>query len=295
MSRSLLSLAVLAALLLPAPALVAQDNTGPAEPAYLTVKLPADAKLQIGDRLTQQTAATRRFVSPPLPVNSPKRFTYVVKVTFKDEDGKDVTKEQTVQVTPGQTAELAPTTAKADDKAKGGDKPKADDKAKGEEKKPKRPPDVIFVGTPVEVVEEMLKVANVKKEDLLYDLGCGEGIIVITASKKVGCKTVGYEIDSDLVKVAKEKVKEAKVEDLCTIEEKDIFTLDLTKATVIATYLLDDLNGRLVPQLKKMKEGTRIVMHDYDIPGYKPDKTTKVDVKGKEHRVHLYTIPLNKK
>src|SRR5262245_61046607 len=101
MSRSLPSLAVLAVLLLPAPALVAQDNTGPAEPAYLTIKVPADAKLQIGDRLTQQTGETRRFVSPPLPVDSGKRYTYSVKVTFKDKDGKEVSRDQTVQVTPG--------------------------------------------------------------------------------------------------------------------------------------------------------------------------------------------------
>ena len=145
------------------------------------------------------------------------------------------------------------------------------------------------MATPPEVVDEMLKVADVKKSDLIYDLGCGDGIIVITAAKKIGCKAVGYDIDPKMVKEAKEKAKEAKVEDLVTIEEKDIFTLDLTKATVIATYLLDDLNKKLVAQFKQMKDGTRIVMHDYDIPGYKPDKTTKVD----GERPHAQGVPVH--
>jgi hypothetical protein len=117
---------------------------------------------------------------------------------------------------------------------------------------------------------------------------------VVLAAKKIGCKAVGYDIDPERVKEAKEKAKEEKVEDLVTIEEKDIFTLDLTKATVIMTYLLDDLNAKLVPQLNKMKEGTRIVCHDFPIPGYKPDKETTLDVKGREHTVRLYTIPLKK-
>jgi uncharacterized protein (TIGR03000 family) len=278
-------LTALAALLLAAPALVAQDNNGPTEPAYLNVKVPADARLRIGDRLTQQTGEMRRFVTPGLALD--KTYTYNVKATFKGKDGKEVTVEETVRVAAGKTTDLDLTKPKADDK-------KTDDKKAGGEEKPKRPPDVIWVATPPEVVEEMIKVADIKKSDLLYDLGCGDGIIVWTAAKKVGCKAVGYDIDPKMVKAAKEKVKEAKVEDLVTIEEKDIFTLDLKPATVIATYLLDDLNKKLVAQFKQMKEGTRIVMHDYDIPGYKPDKTTKVTVNGREHRVHLYTIPLKK-
>jgi uncharacterized protein (TIGR03000 family) len=278
-------LTALAALLLAAPALVAQDNNGPTEPAYLNVKVPAGAKLQIGDRLTQQTGEMRRFVTPGLLLD--KSYTYTVKATFKGKDGKEVTVEETVRVAAGKTTDLDLTKPKADDK-------KADDKKAGGEEKPKRPPDVIFVATPAEVVDEMIKVGGIKKDDLLYDLGCGDGIIVVTAAKKVGCKAVGYDIDPKRVKEAKERAKEAKVEDLVTIEEKDIFTLDLKPATVIATYLLDDLNKKLVAQFKQMKEGTRIVMHDYDIPGYKPDKTTKVTVNGREHRVHLYTIPLKK-
>ena len=159
-----------------------------------------------------------------------------------------------------------------------------------EDDKPKRKPDVIFVPTPAEVVDEMLKVADVKKDDLLYDLGCGDGIIVVTASKKVGCKTVGYDIDPERVKEAKERAKKEGVEDKCTIEEKDIFTLDLSKANVVTLYLLEELNVKLVPQFEKMKKGSRVVSHAFKMPGYKPDKTAVVKWKDLEHDVYLWKI-----
>jgi uncharacterized protein (TIGR03000 family) len=304
MSRSLISLAALAGLatLLLAPALLAQSDPGPAEPAYLTVKVPASAKVQIGEKVTQTTGEVRRFVSPPLPIKSGRKYTYVVKVTY----AKDTpAQETTVEVTPGKTTEVdlskpkATENTKADDKAGTAGKAKADDKAKADNKtatedKPKRKPDVIFVPTPPDVVKEMLKVADVKKEDLLYDLGCGDGIIVVTAAKDIGCKAIGYDIDPERVKEANERVEKAGVKDKVTIEEKDIFTLDLSKASVISLYLLRELNEKLVPQLNKMKEGSRVVTHDFDIPGYKEDKETKVTVNGREHRVYLYTIPLKK-
>jgi uncharacterized protein (TIGR03000 family) len=299
MSRSLppvvALVAGLAALLLLAPALVAQD-TGPAEPAYLTVKVPADAKLQIADRLTQQTGTTRRFVSPPLALTSGKKYTYTLKATFMGPDGKEVTAEEVVQVTPGKTTEVDLGKAKAADKgvaAAADEKPKGDDKPKAEEK-PRRRPDVIFVPTPQEVVDEMLKMADVKKSDLVYDLGCGDGIIVVTAAKKFGCKAVGYDIDPERVKESKERAKKADVENLVTIEEKDIFTLDLKPASVVTLYLLPELNEKLVPQLNKMKEGTRVVTHDFVIPGYKAEKEKMVMVNGRDHAVYFYTIPLKK-
>lgn len=291
MCRSLFRLAALAGLatLLAAPPLVAQQqDPGPAEPAYLTVKVPAGATLQIGDRVTRQTGETRRFVSPPLSLKSGRKYTYTLKVTY----GKDTPpEERTVEVKPGKTTEIdlsKPTTV-----AKAGADDKTKDKAKTEDK-PDRKPDVIFVPTPLDVVKEMLKVANVKKDDILYDLGCGDGIIVVTAAKDIGCKAVGYDIDPQRVKEANERVKEAKVGNLVTIEKKDIFTLDLSKASVVTLYLLRELNEKLVPQLSKMKAGSRVVTHDFDIPGYKADKETSLKVNGREHRVFLYTIPLKK-
>jgi uncharacterized protein (TIGR03000 family) len=289
MSRSLTRLAVLAWLatpLLALPLVAQQDDTRPAEPAYLRVKVPADAKLQNGDRLTQQTGEVRGFVSPPRPTRSGREYTCTLQVTY----GQDMApEERTVEGTPGKTTEVdlsKPTAvAWADDKAK--DKPTTEDR-------PKRKPDVMFVPTPPEVVDEMLKVADVKKDDLLYDLGCGDGIIVVTAAKKVGCKTVGYDIDPKRVKEAKERAKKEGVEDKVTIEEKDMFTLDLSKANVITLYLLRELNQQLVPQLSKMKEGSRIVTHDYDLPGYKEDKATSLLLDGRKHHVYLYTIPLKR-
>jgi len=164
-----------------------------------------------------------------------------------------------------------------------------------EEKKPERRPDVHFVPTPHEVVEVMLRLAEVKKDDITYDLGCGDGRIVIAAAKKAGCKATGYDIDPARVKESLENVKKEKVEDLVTIEEKDIFTLDLTKASVITLYLLPSLNVKLIPQLEKMKPGCRIVSHAFDMRGCKPDVVATVACKdGNERKVYLWTTPLNK-
>jgi uncharacterized protein (TIGR03000 family) len=313
MSRSFFCVPLLAgfAALLLAPPLFAQADPGPAAEAYLTIKVPPDARVQIGDRLTRQTGELRKFVSPPLPIKTKGRYTYNIKVTYKAPDGKEVNDERTVEVTPGKNVELDLRKPATTEKPKTDTKPKTEDKSKeagktgtekvasapprpADEEKPRRKPDVIFVPTPAEVVDEMLKMANVKKDDLLYDLGCGDGIIVVTAAKKIGCKTVGYDIDPQRVKEAKERAKKAGVEDLCTIEEKDIFTLDLSKASVITLYLLRELNEKLVPQLSKLKEGSRVVTHDFDIPGYKAEKETTLTVNGREHRVFLYTIPLKK-
>lgn len=167
----------------------------------------------------------------------------------------------------------------------------------GEEAKeePKRKPDVIFVPTPPEVVEVMLRLADVKKDDLVYDLGCGDGRIVIAAAKKAGCKAAGYDIDPARVKESLENVEKNGVKDLVTIEEKDIFTLDLSKVTVVTLYLLPSLNVKLIPQLEKMKPGCRIVSHAFDMRGCKPDAVATVACKdGNERKVYLWTTPLKK-
>ncbi len=157
-------------------------------------------------------------------------------------------------------------------------------------------PDVIYVPTPHNVVDKMLELAKVKKDDLLYDLGCGDGRIVVAAAKKYGCKAIGYDIDPQRVKESLENVQKNNVEDLVTIQQKDIFTLDLSRANVITLYLLPSLNVRLIPQLEKLKPGSRIVSHDFDMKGVTPDKVVKVTSGNShvEHTIYLWTTPLKK-
>jgi tRNA/tmRNA/rRNA uracil-C5-methylase (TrmA/RlmC/RlmD family) len=158
-------------------------------------------------------------------------------------------------------------------------------------------PDVIYVPTPQGVVDKMLDLAKVKKTDVVYDLGCGDGRIVVTAAKKYKCKAFGFDIDPKRIKESMANVKKNKVGKLVTIEKKDIFTIDLSKANVVTLYLLPELNVKLIPQLKKMKKGSRIVSHDFDMRGVKPDKVVTVKAKTDEgdeveKTVYLWTIPL---
>ncbi|MEX2142543.1 MAG: methyltransferase domain-containing protein [Pirellulales bacterium] len=159
----------------------------------------------------------------------------------------------------------------------------------------KRRPDVIFVPTPQVVVDKMLELAKVKKGEVVYDLGCGDGRIVVTAAKKFGAKGKGFDIDPQRIKESLENVKKNKVEDKVEIIEADIFKLDLKEADVITLYLLPSLNVKLIPQLDKLKPGVRIVSHDFDMQGVKPDQEVTVEVEDdRERPVYLWTTPLKK-
>ena len=160
-----------------------------------------------------------------------------------------------------------------------------------------REPDVIFLPTPQEVVEKMLETAGVKKTDIVYDLGCGDGRIVITAAKKYGCKAKGFDIAKERIEECADNLKkeEKATQKLVTFKRADIFKTDISEATVVTLYLLPDLNVKLVPQLNKLKKGTRIVSHAFDMRGYKPDKEITVKTKEDgERTIYLWTIPLNK-
>ncbi len=154
--------------------------------------------------------------------------------------------------------------------------------------------DVVFVPTPQDVVEKMLEVAQVKKTDIVYDLGCGDGRIVVTAAKKYGCRAWGFDIDPRRIKESIENVKKNNVENLVTIEQKDIFTLDLSKADVITMFLLPELDVKLIPQFEKCKPGTRIVSHEFDIKGIKPEKVYNLISEGDPHPVYYWITPLKK-
>lgn len=161
-------------------------------------------------------------------------------------------------------------------------------------KQQKSDPNLIFVPTPQIVVDKMLEVANIKSNDVVYDLGCGDGRIVIAASKKYGVKSIGYEINPELVKLAKENVQKSFgdnfLESPPEIKQQDILEVDLSGATVITLYLFPELNAKLVPQLKKMKTGSRIVSHYHKIPGLIEDKTFTITVGENRHTVYQYTI-----
>ncbi|MHC4742531.1 MAG: alkaline phosphatase family protein, partial [Planctomycetota bacterium] len=161
----------------------------------------------------------------------------------------------------------------------------------------KRKPDVVYVPTPQDVVDKMLELAQAKKEDLVYDLGCGDGRIVVSAAKNYGCRAVGYDIRAKRVRESKANVEKNNVGHLVTIERKDIFTLDLSEANLVTLYLLPELNVKLVPQLEKLSPGSRIVSHDFDMKGVKPDRVVKFTSAedNREHKIYLWTVPLKKK
>jgi SAM-dependent methyltransferase len=160
---------------------------------------------------------------------------------------------------------------------------------------PPRRPDVIFVPTPQNVVERMLELAKVAKDDVVYDLGCGDGRIPVTAAKKHGCRAFGFDIDPNRIRESIENVEKNGVENLVTIQQRDIFKVDLSDANVVTLYLLPDLNVKLIPQLEKLKPGSRIVSHDFSMKGITPDQVITVmgDEKSpRKHRVYLWTTPL---
>jgi len=169
------------------------------------------------------------------------------------------------------------------------------------EQKEAKKPDVIYVPTPQPVVEKMLEMCDIKKGDIVYDLGCGDGRIVVTAAKKYGVRAFGYDIDPERVKEANENVRKAGVEHLVTIKQQDIFELDLSQATVVTLYLLPQLNVRLMPQLEKMAKGSRIVSHDFDMKGAKPVQVVKMNGGDggdegwdREHTIYKWVVPWEK-
>ena len=147
---------------------------------------------------------------------------------------------------------------------------------------------VPFVPTPQEVVEGMLELAQVKKGDVVYDLGSGDGRIVVTAAKKYGVRALGFEIDLDLIKQSREAVRKEGLEHLAEIREQDILTVDLSGASVVTMYLLPDVNMRLRPNvLSQLKPGSRVVSHAFDMGDWKPEKVVQVS----GATVYYWTVP----
>ena len=154
--------------------------------------------------------------------------------------------------------------------------------------------DVIYIATPQDVVDKMLSMADVQQEDLLYDLGCGDGRIAATAAGKYGCRAVGYDIDPRRVQESRRSVESSHLGHLVRIEQKDIFAVDLRPADVVAFYLNPVVNRRLIPQLRALKPGARIVSHNFPIGDIEPDQivTMRSEEDGQEHCIYLWTAPL---
>ena len=231
-----------------------------------------DAKLLVEGKLTKQQGTERDFVSPPLePVGT---YTYSLTASWWPNNYTKVIRSRNVQVKPGVPIEV--------------DFRKAD---------PKNPDKyhIRYVPTPENVVDAMCKLAKVGKDDVVYDLGCGDGRIVITAVQEYKAKRgVGVDIDEELVKLSKEEAKEAQVDDRVSFRKQDVLEIkDLADASVVMMYMGDDVNLRLRPILKKtLKAGSRIVSHDFKMGDWAPEKTISVysEEDGEEHILYLWTI-----
>lgn len=151
-----------------------------------------------------------------------------------------------------------------------------------------RTPDVIYVPTPQELVEDMLRLADVKTGDVVFDLGSGDGRIAVTAARKYGVRAVGIDIDPERIREANENAKKNRVEKLVEFRNEDLFKADFKDASVITLYLLPELNLKLRPRLwAELRPGTRIVSHQFDMGDWVPEK--KLESNGRT--VYFWTIP----
>jgi SAM-dependent methyltransferase len=168
-----------------------------------------------------------------------------------------------------------------------------------QDSKPKREPDVPYVPTTEAAVQAMLKLAGVKKSDIVYDLGCGDGRIVIAAAKTYGARGVGIDINPVRIGEAKENAKAAGVEKLVRFEENDLFEADIREATVVTLFLLPQINLKLRPKLlRDLKPGTRIVSNTFDMDDWKAEKEatvgdadTDADFEPLSRKLFLWTVP----
>jgi ubiquinone/menaquinone biosynthesis C-methylase UbiE len=168
--------------------------------------------------------------------------------------------------------------------------------AAGQSKQPRREPDVPYLPTTEQAVQAMLKLAGVKNTDIVYDLGCGDGRIVIAAAKTFGARGVGIDINPERIEEARANAKKAGVEDRVRFEEADLFTADIHDASVVTLFLLSSVNQKLRPKLlADLKPGTRVVSNTFDMGDWKPVKEATVDGTKEDayfsHKLYLWTIP----
>lgn len=226
------------------------------------VYLPEDAQLFIEGKEMTSKGSMRRFLSPPL---SPGKYTYTIKAVIPNPNGPR-TVTQLVNVRPGdfESIDLRP---------------------------PDQRPitDVEYEPTPQKVVDALLRLAKVTEMDVVWDLGCGDGRIPVTAARTYGCKASGFDVDPERVIDSRANVHKNEVDRLVTIEQRDIFTLDLSKdPTVVTLYLLPRLNAKLLPQLRKLPPGARVISVAHRMADIKPDKQIVVDTEQGKFDIYLW-------
>jgi uncharacterized protein (TIGR03000 family) len=251
----------------------AQEKQSPKKKtAKVKVQLPReDAELTIDDKPTKQTGKMREFETPDLEPG--KDNTYTLVAVIKPNNYTTITRTREVKVEPGKEVQVDMLS----------NDPRWPDKIK-----------IRYVPTPQEIVDEMLKLGKVGKGDVVFDLGCGDGRIVVSAVKKAGAKSgVGLDIDPERIREAKANAKDNGVEDKVEIRQDDVLQIkDLSQATVVMLYMGNELNLALRPILwKLLKPGTRVVSHRFTMGDWKPNQTiTVTDNDGEKYLLHLWII-----
>jgi len=271
--RAMCRLRCLAAFAVLAAAFALSQN-GAAQPpskdsATIRVMLPAEARLTVDGHQTTSTGTERLLFSPALPPG--KKFSYTLRAGW-EEDGRPIVRMAVVTVEAGK--EVAVDMRHA-----------AKDAASSQ---------VVYVPTPQEVVDKMLDMAKVTKDDVVFDLGCGDSRIVATAAKKFGAKGVGVDIDPARIEDSKATLKKMEVpEGLVEVRQGDALKVkDLSRATVVTLYMLPEFMAQLKPILERdLKPGTRVVAHDYAVPDWEPkEKHRMTTMRIYPHNLFLYVV-----
>ena len=245
----------------------AQTNPSP-DQAKIKVYLPADAILHVDGAQTQATGEVRSFISPPLTRG--KKYVYTFRATWK-EGGKEVSTERTAHLEAGLDVIVD-----------------------------FREPAQSAENLETDTIEQLLKLAGLKKGELIYDPKCGDGRVLIAAAQKFGAKGIGFETESQRVTEATENVKKNGAADSVAIKLQDMAAQDFKDANVVALHLSPEGNVKLMPQLAKLPPGTRIVSNDADMKGAKPAKKVTVPAKSpnagetKDHTLYLWIVPWEK-
>jgi uncharacterized protein (TIGR03000 family) len=248
----------------------AQAPTGTT--ARLKVLLPHKyAVVELEGKVTRMSGTERTFVTPPLEAGA--KYSYALRATWLGPDGKPVVREKKVSVTAGQEAVV--------------------DLREGGAVAARPPLDVPYVATPPNVVETMLRTSGVRPSDVVYDLGCGDGRVVIAAVQQFGAKKgIGIDIDPERVQQSMFNAAVEGVAGRTEFRVGNVLKLDkLTDATIVTLYLLPEINLKVRPLLQSLPPGTVIVSHDFDMGDWQPDRTERVrDPGGTMHTVFVWTI-----